>query len=248
MRLPVLAALLTCAFAAPMLAGGVDAMTDAERTAFRAEVKAYLLENPEVLMEAMDVLQNRQAKAEVATDKQLVIDHKADLFADAASWVGGNPDGDVTVVEFMDYRCGYCRKAYQEVEDLVKADGNIRLILKEYPILGDASVASARFAIAVRQLHGDDAYKKSHDALITLRGEPDADTLSRLASDLGFDAKSVLDKMASPEVTAVIAQNQDLGSKMSISGTPTFIIDSQMLRGYVPLDGMQQIVAAERKS
>ena len=81
--------------------------------------------------------------------------------------MGGNPDGDITVVEFIDYRCGYCRKAYQEVEDLVKADGNIRLVLKEYPILGEDSTISSRFAIAVLQLHGGEAYKKAHDALIT---------------------------------------------------------------------------------
>ncbi|WP_426032010.1 DsbA family protein [Cypionkella sp. TWP1-2-1b2] len=248
MRLPLLAALLSCSLATPSLAGGLESMTEAERTAFRAEVKAYLIENPEVLVEAMNVLQDRQAQADQVTDKQLVIDHKADLFADQASWVGGNPDGDITMVEFMDYRCGYCRKAYQEVEDLVKADGNIRLVLKEYPILGDDSVTSSRFAIAVLQLHGNDAYKKAHDALITLRGAPDVETLGRLATDLGFEAKPVLDKMASPEVSAVIAANQELGNKMAISGTPTFVIDSQMLRGYVPLDGMQQIVASERKS
>lgn len=245
MRLPVLAALLSCALSVPAFA---DTMTEAERVAFRAEVKAYLIEHPEVLVEAMNVLQDRQAQAEQASDKQLVTDHKADLFADQASWVGGNPDGDITVVEFMDYRCGYCRKAYQEVEDLVKADGNIRLVLKEYPILGEDSITSARFAIAVLQLHGNDAYKKAHDALITLRGAPDAETLGRLATDLGFDAQPVIDRMASPEVTAVIAANQELGNKMAISGTPTFVIDSQMLRGYVPLNGMQQIVAAERKS
>ena len=248
MRLSLIAALLTCTLAAPSFAAGIESMTEAERTAFRAEVKAYLLENPEVLVEAMNVLQDRQAQTEQASDKQLVIDHKADLFADQASWVGGNPDGDITVVEFMDYRCGYCRKAYQEVEDLVKADGNIRLVLKEYPILGEDSVTSARFAIAVLQLHGNDAYKKAHDALITLRGAPDAEALSRLATDLGFEAKPVLDRMASDEVSAVIAANQELGNKMAISGTPTFVIDSQMLRGYVPLDGMQQIVASERKS
>ena len=247
-RLPLLAALLTCTLAAPSFAGGIESMTEAERAAFRAEVKAYLIENPEVLVEAMNTLQDRQAQAEQASDKQLVTDHKADLFDDQASWVGGNPDGNITVVEFMDYRCGYCRKAYQEVEDLVKADGSIRLVLKEYPILGDDSVASARFAIAVLQLHGNDAYKKAHDALITLRGAPDAETLARLATDLGLEAKPVLDRMASDEVSAVIAANQELGSKMAISGTPTFVIDSQMLRGYVPLDGMQQIVASERKS
>ena len=248
MRLSLLAALFCCTLAMPSFAEGTNSMTEAERSAFRAEVKAYLIENPEVLVEAMNVLNERQAQAEQSSDKQLVLDHKADLFADQASWVGGNPDGDITVVEFMDYRCGYCRKAYQEVEDLVKADGNIRLVLKEYPILGEDSVTSARFAIAMLQLHGNDAYKKAHDALITLRGAPDPETLVRLTTDLGYEAKPVLDRMASDEVTAVIAANQELGTKMSISGTPTFVIDNQMLRGYVPLDAMQQIVAAERKS
>jgi protein-disulfide isomerase len=244
MRLPFLATLLTTA---TLLAAPAQAeMTPADREAFRAEVKAYLLENPEVLVEAMDVLQTRQDQAAAASDLELVVTYKDALTTDKNSWVGGNPNGDITVVEFMDYRCGYCRKAYSEVEELVKSDGNIRLILKEYPILGEDSVTSARFAIAVLQLGGDDAYKKAHDALITLRGQPDAENLGRLATDLGLDPTAVLAKMGSEEVSTVLAANEDLGGKMSITGTPSFVIQSQMLRGYVPLDGMQQIVADER--
>lgn len=249
MRLPQIAALLTsaCLIAAPGLAGGLGEMTDAERAAFRAEVRSYLIENPEVMVEVMTELQARQDQAASANEAQLLVTYKDDLFADSHSWVGGNPDGDITLVEFMDYRCGYCRKAYEEVEQLVKADGNIRLIFKEYPILGEDSTISSRFAIAVLQLHGNEAYKKAHDALITLRGKPDAPTLTKLAADLGFDGAEVVAKMGSDEVSAVIAKNQDLGSKMQISGTPTFVIQGSLLRGYVPLDGMQQIVADERK-
>ena len=249
MRLPQIAALLTsaCLIAAPVLAGGLGEMTDAERAAFRAEVRSYLIENPEVMVEVMTELQARQDQAASANEAQLLVTYKDDLFADSHSWVGGNPDGDITLVEFMDYRCGYCRKAYEEVEQLVKADGNIRLIFKEYPILGEDSTISSRFAIAVLQLHGNEAYKKAHDALITLRGKPDAPTLTKLAADLGFDGAEVVAKMGSDEVSAVIAKNQDLGSKMQISGTPTFVIQGSLLRGYVPLDGMQQIVADERK-
>lgn len=249
MRSSKIAALLTsaCLIAAPALAGGLGEMSDAERQAFRAEVRSYLVENPEVLVEAMNELQARQDKAAAANDEQLLVAYKDDIYADSHSWVGGNPNGDITVVEFMDYRCGYCRKAYSEVEELVKSDGNIRLIFKEYPILGEDSVTSSRFAIAMLQLHGNDAYKKAHDALITLRGKPDEPTLTRLASDLGYDAKEVIAKMASPEVTQVIALNQDLGNKMQISGTPTFVLQGAMLRGYVPLDDMKQIVADERK-
>ncbi|MGV8952021.1 MAG: DsbA family protein [Cypionkella sp.] len=249
MRLPLLPALFTtlCLTAAPVLAGGLGEMSDAERDAFRAEVRSYLVEHPEVLVEAMNELQSRQEKAAAVADDKLLVTYKGDIFGDSHSWVGGNPKGDITVVEFMDYRCGYCRKAYQEVEDLVKSDGNIRLIFKEYPILGEDSVTSSRFAIAVLQLHGDAAYKQAHDALISLRGQPDPATLGRLASDLGFEPKPILDKMNAPEVTAVIAKNQDLGVKMQINGTPTFVVQGSMLRGYVPLDAMQQIVAEERK-
>lgn len=248
MRLPILAALLTSAvlLTGPALAGGLGEMNDQERDAFREEVKAYLLANPEVLVEAMNVLQDRQSQAEAANDKQLVVNYNDALFNDVASWSGGNPQGNITVVEFMDYQCGYCRKAYQEVEELVKSDGNIRFVLKEYPILGEDSVNASRFAIAVRQLHGDDTYKKAHDALISLRGKPDTDTLGRLATDMGLDAQAIMIKMASEEVTAVIAANRDLGEKMAITGTPTFVIERNMYRGYVPLDGMQQIVAEER--
>lgn len=245
---PLLAALLaTAAFSAPPAFGqGLEAMTEAERAAFRAEVKAYLMENPEIIVEAMNVLQGREDEAAATRDQQLLAENKDIIFNDAGSWVGGNPDGDVTVVEFMDYRCGYCRKAYEEVEQLVKADGNIRLVLKEFPILGEDSIASSRFAIAVLQLHGGEAYKKAHDALITLRGDVTTEALTRLADDLGVDGDAVLVRMSSPEVDAVIAQNQALANLLQISGTPTFVIDQTMVRGYVPLDGMRQIVAQQR--
>ena len=115
-------------------------MTEAEREALRAEIRAYLLENPEVLVEAMSVLQEREDIAALERDKMLVVSQSDALFVNENDWVGGNPDGDVTVVEFMDYRCGYCRKAYDEVEALVNTDGNIRFVVKEFPILGDASL------------------------------------------------------------------------------------------------------------
>ena len=247
MRLPFAALLTTaCLLAFPTFSGGLGEMTPAERAIFREEVKAFLIENPEVITEALNVLQTRQDMADLARDQQLLADNAALLFNDANSWVGGNPDGDITVVEFMDYRCGYCRKAKEAVEELVKSDGNIRFVLKEFPILGDDSVASSRFAIAVLQLHGPDAYKAAHDALIMLRGSPDAETLGRLAADLGIDPAPVLARMNADEVTAVLAANRALADVMSLSGTPAFAINKTLLRGYVPLDGLRAIVADER--
>jgi protein-disulfide isomerase len=239
-------AFVTCLLGTAALGQGLGEMSDAERQAFREEVKAYLIENPEVLVEAMDVLRARDDEAAANRDLQMLADNRDAIFGDTASWVGGNPDGDITVVEFVDYRCGYCKKAHDEVAELVKSDGNIRFVLKEFPILGEESLTASKFAIAVLQLHGADAYKKAHDALIALRGSPDAETLTRLASDLGLDAGPVMQRMDAPEVIAVIKANHELADKMEITGTPTFVIDQTMVRGYVPLDGMQQIVAGQR--
>jgi protein-disulfide isomerase len=238
-----LAFALTALLATPAMAD----MTDAERLAFRAEVRAYLLENPEVLAEAMNELQTRQDAAAAQADLKLVADNKDAIFNDGTSWVGGNPNGDITVVEFMDYRCGYCRKAFSEVDELVKSDGNIRFVVKEFPILGEQSLLSSQFAIAVKRLHGADAYLNAHNALISLRGDATTETLGQLATDLGLNADAILIAMASPEVKAEIDANHALGQTMQINGTPTFIVDDTMLRGYLPLDDMRTVVADARK-
>lgn len=222
------------------------AMSAEDRQVLRDEVRAYLLEHPEVLVEAMDVLQKREDDAALARDSKFITTNHDLIYANANDWVGGNPKGDVTLVEFMDYRCGYCRKAYAEVDQLIKSDGNIRFVVKEFPILGDASMLSAQFAIALRQLHGDEAYAKVHDTLMTLRGEPTVETLERLAKDMGFEAQPILDRMKAPDVTAVIQANYALAQQMNITGTPAFVLGDTVLRGYAPLDVMRDYVKDAR--
>lgn len=241
-RLAAVAALATPLLVLPAAAE----MTDMERDALREEIRAYLLDHPEVLVEAMNVLQSREQDAAAQRDLLLLADNAETIFASPDDWVGGNPDGDVTLVEFMDYRCGYCRKAYAEVEELVATDGNIRFVVKEFPILGEASLRSAQFAIAVRQMHGDAAYKAVHDALIELRGEPTVETLARLAGDLDLDPQPIMDRMGSDEVMRVIKANHELADTLEISGTPTFVLPEMMLRGYLPLSVMRDIVAEVR--
>ncbi|TCP42401.1 DsbA family protein [Rhodovulum marinum] len=244
-RLPA-ATLLALGLALPAQALDLTAMTEDERTAFRAEVRSYLMDNPEVLMEAIGVLEQRQAEAQAQNDETLVQVNADELFRDGQSWVGGNPDGDITLVEFIDYRCGYCRKAHDDVAALVASDGNIRFVVKEFPILGDQSVLSSRFAVATLQLAGADAYKKVHDALITFRGNITEDSLKTLGDSLGLDTGAIMGRMQAPEVEAVLAANHNLAQRMQISGTPTFVIETQMLRGYMPLDGMREVVAQVR--
>ncbi len=243
---PLALAALLAAVALPAAALDLGAMTDEEREAFRAEIRAYLLDNPEVLTEAISVLESREAQRQVEADRALVAENLDAIVDDGHSWVGGNPDGDVTVVEFMDYRCGYCRRAHPEVEDLVEGDGNVRFVLKEFPILGPQSEMASRFAIAVHQLHGDDAYKDVHDALMVLESDIDQTALSRLAEGLALDPAPILERMAAPEVNAVLDANFALAQALGISGTPTFVMGGGMLRGYAPLQTLQAIVEEER--
>ncbi|EDZ45328.1 DsbA family protein [Leisingera aquaemixtae] len=232
---------------APAQAFDISAMSDAEREAFGEQVREYILANPELILEAVDLLEERQQQAEAARDDVLVADNLEELQNDGYSWVGGNPDGDITLVEFMDYRCGYCRRAAPEVEKLLESDGNIRLVIKEFPILGEASVLSSRFAVATKQVAGDDAYKQVHDALIAFGGEPNEVALRRLAEGLSLDADPIFARMDSEEVTAELRQTRELAQKMAISGTPTFVLGTELLRGYLPADQMEIMVAEIRE-
>lgn len=234
------AAALACA--TPGLAFDIDKMTAEEKTAFGEAVRSYLLENPQVILEAVDVLEQQQAANEAARDDALVTANLEELHNDGYSFVGGNPDGDITLVEFMDYRCGYCRRAAPEVEKLLAADGNIRLVIKEFPILGEASLVSSRFAVATKLVAGDEAYKSVHDALIAFGGEPSDVALRRLADGLGLDADAIFGAMDAPEVTEQLTRTRALAQQLSISGTPTFVLDTEMLRGYLPADQIKIMV------
>ncbi|WP_170329163.1 DsbA family protein [Ruegeria arenilitoris] len=230
----------------PAQALDLNALSNAEKAEFGAQVREYLLENPEVIIEAIDILEQRNAAVEAAADKGLVQANADELFNDGYSWVGGNPEGDITLVEFMDYRCGYCRRAVPEVASLLASDGNIRLVIKELPILGEASVMSARFAVATKQVAGDDAYKQVHDALLEFSGEPTEVTLRRISDGLGLDSDAIITAMDSDEVTAEIAQTRELAQRMKISGTPSFVLGTEMLRGFLPAAQMQQIADGVR--
>jgi protein-disulfide isomerase len=232
--------------ALPAQALDLEDMSQPEREAFRAEIRSYLLDNPEVIMEAVAVLEQRQAEAQAQNDIELVNANSEAIFNDGHSWVGGNPDGDITLVEFMDYKCGYCKRAFPEVNDLLEFDGNIKLIVKELPILGEQSVLASRFAIATLQTLGDEAYEQIHDALMVYNGDITQTALNRMAEGFGLDAAAIEAQMDSDAVNTVIAENRALAQRLNISGTPSFVMNDQMLRGYLPLDEMQRVAAEIR--
>ena len=230
----------------PAVALDLNAMSDAERAQFRQEVRDYLMENPEVIMEAVNALEERQAQAQARADFDLVADNADALFDDGFSFVGGNPDGDITLVEFMDYRCGFCKRAFGEVEKLLAEDGNIRFIVKEFPILGEQSLLASRFAIATRLVEGDEAYKSLHDALMLYNGDVSMPALRRLADTLGLDSASIEPRMDDPAITEQLQATRALAQQLRITGTPTFVLEDEMLRGYLPYDQLEIIVDEKR--
>ncbi|MGV6847459.1 MAG: DsbA family protein [Marinibacterium sp.] len=232
--------------AAPAMAFDPAAMSETERLAFGEAVRTYLLENPEIIIEAVSILEARQANAQATADADLISANAAAIYDDGFSWVGGNPDGDVTLVEFLDYRCPYCRRAHAAVAGLMKRDPNVRLIVKEFPILGEASLAASRFAISVRQNAGPDAYHQVSDALMEFNGDINDVTLRRLAEGLGLNVDAIMAGMNAESVTAELTATRELGKKLNITGTPTFVLEDEMLRGFVPEDQLTELVAGKR--
>ena len=247
MMRPILAALMLGAAALPAQAFDPAAMSDTEREAFGAAVRAYLMDNPEVLVEAITVLEERRLGDEAQTDQALVAANRDAIFDDGHSWVGGNPEGSLTMVEFVDYRCSVCRSVYEEVEGIVASDGDIRFVLKEFPILGQESEMASRFAVAVQQIAGEESYKRAHDALMVMGERVNGDSLTALAHRLDLDADAILNRMQTEEVSTVLRANRQLAERMGVMGTPTFVIGNEMLRG-VPRGGLEAVIAAIREN
>ena len=221
-------------------------MSAAERALLQEEIRLYLLENPEIIMEAVEVLRKKEQQAAIQSDFELVKKNKKAIFEDGFSFVGGNPNGDITLVEFVDYRCGYCKKAHNEVEKLLNTDGNIRFVIKEFPILGEDSLVLSKFALAVKIVHGDEMYKLVHDILIKMKSPPSEKAFDRIMNNLNLDAGRVESKMESNEVNGMIAYTRSLAQRLKISGTPTFVMNDELIRGYVPFDALINIVENKR--
>ena len=226
----------------------IESMSEGERAAFRSEVRDYLLENPEVLMEAISVLEARRERETVARDSEQIERLSDEIFNDGISYVGGDPNGDVTLVEFLDYRCGFCKRAFPAVEELVASDGNIRYIVKEFPILGEQSTLAAQYAIAAKLVAGDADYKYVHDTLMLHDGAVTEGFLVRTSRALGLDHDAITEAMDSEEVALAIGKNHALAQALNVQGTPGFILGDIILRGFLELEQMREIVADIRAS
>ena len=217
-----------------------------ERSAFRAEVRSYLLENPEVIMEAIQILEQRRNEAAAEQQREVIAQNAEELFESEASYVAGNPEGDVTVVEFLDYRCPYCKQAHSEVKRLLEEDPNVRLVVKEYPILGPESVAAARLALAALEQDPED-FGDLHEALMTYDGQLTEQAAYRVAEDQGYDVEKLRKAAADPAIEERIQSNYALAAKLGIQGTPAFVLRDRVIPGFVAFDELSAAVDAQRE-
>jgi protein-disulfide isomerase len=231
---------------APAAPAQSSPFSDAEREAIHAEIRSYLLANPDLMMEMLQLLEEQQRVATEQGDRDLIAENAAAIFDDGFSWVGGNPDGRFTIVEFLDYQCGFCRKAQPEVAELLESDGDIKLVIKEMPILGAGSELAARAAVATLVRQGPEAYGRLHDRLMRQKGGIEDASLDKALVESGLDPASIRVAMDDPEVGRRIAETRALAEKLAITGTPTFVFDNRLVRGYLPLAQMRALVEEVR--
>lgn len=210
----------------------------------RALVLETIRENPEIVMEAVAILQERDAQTQAAAVAEVLSSKRDRLENDPNAPVLGNPDGDVTVVEFFDYNCPYCRQADPEIRALLKADPNIRLVLREWPILGDGSVFATRAALAAR---AQGKYEAMHWGLLGMNGRANEASVMALAADLGLDLDQLRADMKAPEIDAHIEVSMDLTQALGFNGTPSFVIGDALVPGFVPQSELEMLVNDARE-
>lgn len=205
------------------LSGTPSGEADVERI-----VRQYLLKNPEVIAEAIASLEQKREAAQTAAAHQALGQNQGPLYNDAEAPVGGNPQGDVTIVEFFDYRCGYCRKVHPAVENVLKKDAKVRIIYKEFPILGPPSVLAARAALASR---AQGKYVAFHNALMSGGGSFSEAEILETAASVGLDSERLKKDMAAPEIEAILQKNFALAQALAIRGTPAFVVGKKLIPG-----------------
>lgn len=214
-------------------AAAEDAKADAGLSVEQIEqiVRDYLMREPEVVYQALEELQRRQAAAETERRQTAIVDNREQLINDAGDPVAGNPDGDVTVVEFFDYQCTYCRQVVQSVRELIDEDQQLRVVFKEFPILGEASLVAARAALAARE-QGDELYMPFHLALMGSR-DLSLGAIMKLAEQVGLDTERLQADMRAPAIDRQLQANYTLAQKLGIEGTPAFVVGEEVIPGAV---------------
>lgn len=241
---PALFALALCV--APQ-AAPAQSISGAQRGEIEKIVREYLIAHPEVLEEAMAELTKRQAAAE-SEKQQAIIARNADtIFKSPRGVTIGNKDGDVTFVEFFDYNCGFCKRAMNDMMELIKNDPKLKVVLKEFPVLGQGSIEAAQVGVAVRmQDPGGKKYLEFHQKLLNGRGQVDKARAMAAAREAGLDMAKLEKDISSPEVRATLEENLRIADSLGMNGTPSYVIGKQIVIGAVGVDALREKISNAR--
>lgn len=207
-------------------------------------IESYLMGNPRILQDMSEKLQAEIETAKAEQARTALASMQAAIYEDPDHVVLGNPNGDVTLVEMFDYNCGYCRSAMPDLATLIAEDPNLKVILKEFPILTEGSIEAAKVAVAFSKTDGD--YWTFHEKLFTARGQIDGETALKAAQEAGGNRVTLALEMVTPEVSAVIEKSYKLAQALNITGTPTYIIGDELIPGAIGVDALRQRIANMR--
>src|SRR3954470_6592843 len=231
---------------APALASA-QSFSEPQRAEIETIIKNYLLSHPEVLEEVSAELSKRQTAAEALKHEAAVSQNAQAIFSSPRGVTIGNKEGDVTFVEFFDYNCGYCKRAMTDMLELMKSDSKLKVVLKEFPVLGPGSVEAAQVAVAVRMQDATGKkYLDFHQKLLGGRGQADKARAMAAAKEAGLDMTRLEKDLASPEVRATLEENFKLAEAMGMNGTPSYVIGKQVVIGAVGLDNLREKIGLAR--
>lgn len=241
--LPAIAAVtLMMASTAALPARAADNFTPAQKTELNAMMKDFLMENPQVILDAVNKFKEDEAKREEEKAKGALKELSKELY-DSGSPFLGNPAAKTVLVEYFDYNCGYCKKAFEEITKLVAEDKDVKVILKDMPILSEQSLKASKWALAA---HKQGKYAAFHGAMMKHNGPKTDDVLTKLAKDSGLDIEKLKKDAEGADIQKIIEQDVATAQKLSISGTPGFIIGDEIIRGYVPYEGLKELIKQMR--
>jgi protein-disulfide isomerase len=220
-----------------------NAVADMPKAEFEGRVREYLLKNPEIIVEAMERLKARQQTAQQRGAQAVLKARSDEIFRDPASPVGGDSAGDVTIVEFFDYNCSYCRKVGKVVAAAENADRRLRIVYKEFPILGPSSLFAAKAALAA---HKQQKYVDFHKALMGAKRTVNEHSVLKVAEEIGIDVKRLQSDMKDPAIRSAIDRNIALARALHINGTPGFVVGENILRGATDLRTLQSLIQRAR--
>jgi protein-disulfide isomerase len=224
-----------------------QSFSDAQRGEIERIVKDYLVAHPEVLQDVMSELEKRQTAAKAEQQTTGVREHKEVLFNSSHQVTLGNPHGDVTMVEFFDYNCGYCKRALGDMLQLLKTDPNLKVVLKEYPVLGPGSVEAAQVAVAARmQDKTGKKYLEFHQKLLGGHGPADKAHALAAAKEVGFDVARIEKDLGSDEVRETLKENLKVADAIGLDGTPSYVIGTDVVIGAQGYDALKEKVDAAR--